>query len=87
MTVTPIKLAQEHQIEIGRLRGKIQDNVGCIRQLLVGRDVRVRGQSAVRYRVTEVRVSLAGIAQVHGKLMNEGRAKKLGTVAMLEMAP
>lgn len=82
----PITIAAEHQKNIQKLRGMIQADAGCIRQLLVGRDVRRRGNGSV-YRATEIRMNLSGVVEIRGKKGNVGRAKHIGTVAEIEIAP
>lgn len=85
MSINPIILAALHQKAAADKRLLIQADVGCIRQLLIGRKVRRKGQLAVSYNVTEVRMNLSGVAEIRGKLFGAGRTKHIGTIAELEM--
>jgi hypothetical protein len=81
----PLVIASAHQKHMNKLVAEIRDNAGCIRQLLVGRDVRRKGNGAV-YRITETRLNLSGVVEIRGKKGNAGRAKHIGTVAEIELA-
>lgn len=80
----PIVIAQAHQRNIGDLKAKIEADAGCIRQLLVGRSVRRRGDHNV-YKVTETRLGLSGAVEIRGKVGTKGRTKHIGTVPELEL--
>ena len=80
----PLVIAAAHQKNIRDLRDKMQADAGCIRQLLVGRDVRQRGMTNV-YKVTETRMNLSGVVEIRGKFKGKGRTKHIGTVPELEI--
>lgn len=70
--ISPLKLAISHQDEMCKYVEKIRDNAGCIGQLLIGREVRRKGDGLV-FTVTEARLGLSGKVALHGKA--KGKSK------------
>lgn len=81
----PLVIAAAHQKNITTLREKIQADAGCIRQLLVGRTVRPKGQQTASYKVTETRMNLTGVVEIRGKVDGKGRTRHIGTVSDIEL--
>jgi hypothetical protein len=79
----PLVIAQAHQKNIVTLREKLMADVGCIRQLLVGREVRRRSDHNV-FTVTEVKLDITTV-DIRGKLSGKGRTRYIGTVATIEL--
>lgn len=85
-TVTPLMLARGHQLEIKRLMDKVNDNAGCIRQLLVGRVITCHGRF---YRDIEVRMTLGKVAEIFGVEIGKKtkRRSRVGALGEIEIAP
>lgn len=88
----PLVIATAHQTEMHNLASKMRDNAGCIRQLLVGRDVR-RKSDGVEFEVKEVRMGISSHAMLYGKRIERrprtkgnGRHVRIGLVGDVELA-
>lgn len=73
----PLAMARAHQVEIKRLSDKISAEAGCIRQLLVGRDIMCNGRF---YKVIEVRMSVGRTISVYGVERGKKRRSHIGTL-------
>jgi hypothetical protein len=75
----PLSLAISHQLAIRGLMDKVAANSRCVGQLLAGRKVRRRRDSA-EFLVVEARLGLGATVMLHGRRDGKGRNVAIGTV-------